>query len=78
MPDSAKSTLSTPIPARRPADAPQSTILELAAELRRLDERLDEIASGLPQVNGEFNLLAEIRGAVDVVRSDLLADAIEP
>ncbi len=61
---------------RSPVNDVQSAVQEATAELRRLDHRLAEISEHLPQANGEFDMLAELRGAVDVVRSDLLADAI--
>ncbi len=61
---------------RSPVSDVQSAIHETTAELRRLDRRLAEISDSLPQANGEFDMLAELRGAVDTVRSDLLADAI--
>ncbi len=48
-----------------------------AGELRRLDERLAEIARDLPQANGDFDMLAELCGAHDTVRSDLLAHAVD-
>ncbi len=54
----------------------QTAIQDATAELQRLDHRLGEIGDTLPQANGEFDMLAELRGAVDDVRSDLLADAI--
>ncbi len=54
----------------------QSAIQEATAEFRRLDQRLAEISDGLPQTNGEFDILAELRGAVDIVRTDLLVDVI--
>jgi len=50
---------------------------DAAAELRQLDGRLAGIGRELPQPDAEFDVLAELRGAVDVVRTDLLADAID-
>jgi hypothetical protein len=61
---------------RSPVNDTQRAIKDTTAELRRLDRQLAEIAEHLPQANGEFDMLAELRGAVDVVRTDLLADAI--
>jgi hypothetical protein len=61
---------------RSPADDTQRAIQDATGELRGLDRQLAEIAADLPQANGEFDILAELRGAVDAVRSDLLADAI--
>jgi hypothetical protein len=61
---------------RSPAHDTQRAIKDATAELRRVDRQLAEIAERLPQANGEFDMLAELRGAVDVVRCDLLADAI--
>ena len=61
---------------RSPVHDAQRAIKDATAELRRVDRQLAEIAERLPQANGEFDMLAELRGAVDVVRSDLLADAI--
>jgi hypothetical protein len=61
---------------QRPVEDTQRAIKDATAELRRVDRQLAEIAERLPQANGEFDMLAELRGTVDVVRSDLLADAI--
>ena len=54
----------------------QSAIKGATTELRRIDRQLTELTERLPQANGKFNMLAELRGAVDIVRADLLADAI--
>jgi septal ring factor EnvC (AmiA/AmiB activator) len=54
----------------------QRAIKDATEELRRVDRQLAEIAEHLPQANGEFDMIAELRGAVDVVRTDLLGDAI--
>ncbi len=48
-----------------------------AGELRRLDERIADIARDLHQANGALDILAELRGALDTIRSDLLADAVD-
>jgi hypothetical protein len=61
---------------QRPVEDTQRAIKDATAELRQVDRQLAEIAEHLPQANGEFDMLAELRGAVDVVRTDLLADAI--
>jgi hypothetical protein len=61
---------------RSPVHDTQRAIKDATEELRRVDRQLAEIAEHLPQANGEFDMLAELRGAVDVVRVDLLADAI--
>ena len=55
----------------------QDTLREIAAELRQLDTRLAEIAGTLPLGGATFNAPGELRGAVDCVRVDLIADAIE-
>jgi hypothetical protein len=54
----------------------QGAIQDAAAELRRLDERLAEICGRLPEPARGFDILTELRGTVDCVRSDLLSDAI--
>jgi hypothetical protein len=59
-----------------PVHDTQRAIKYATEELRRVDRQLAEIAEKLPQANGEFDMLAELRGAVDVVRVDLLGDAI--
>ncbi len=80
MPDSAHSSPTTRSRKSRRRRSPvpdvQSAIQDATAELRRVDRQLTEIAANLPQANGEFDMLAELRGAVDAVRADLLADAI--
>ncbi len=38
---------------------------------------LADIARDLPQANGDFDMLAELRGALDTVPSNLLADAVD-
>ncbi len=85
MPDFSKSTPTTPHadrpPGRRrrrsPVSDAQVAIMGAVGELRRLDERLADIARDLPQANGDFDMLAELRGALDAVRSDLLVDAVD-
>jgi hypothetical protein len=59
-----------------PVHDTQRAIKDATEELRRVDRQLVGIAEHLPQANGEFDMLAELRGAVDVVRVDLLGDAI--
>jgi septal ring factor EnvC (AmiA/AmiB activator) len=59
-----------------PVHDTQRAIKDATEELRRVDRQLAKIAEHLPQANGEFDMLAELRGAVDVVRVDLLGDAI--
>ncbi len=61
---------------RSPVSDVQSAIRDTTTELRRVDRQLGEISDSLPQANGEFDMLAELRGAIDTVRSDLLSDAI--
>jgi hypothetical protein len=63
--------------AKAKVDPTCSAILEAVDELRRLDGRLAAIVEPLPASNGEFSHLSEIRGAVEVVRADLLADALD-
>jgi septal ring factor EnvC (AmiA/AmiB activator) len=58
-----------------PVHDTQRAIKDATEELRRVDRQLAKVAADLPQANGEFDMLAELRGAVDVVRLDLLADA---
>ena len=85
MPDCSQSTPTTPH-----ADTPpgrhrrrssvsdvQTAIKGAAGDLRRLDQRLADIARDLPQGNGAFDMLADLRGALDTVRSDLLAAAVD-
>jgi len=48
-----------------------------AGELRAVDRRLAELARRLPVPGERFSALAELRGAVDCVRADLLADAVD-
>jgi septal ring factor EnvC (AmiA/AmiB activator) len=61
---------------RSPVHDTQRAIKDATEELRRVDRQLADIAKHLPQANGEFDMLAELRGTVDVVRVDLLGDAI--
>ncbi len=85
MPDFSKSTPTTPHadrPAgrrrrRSPVSDVQIAIMGAAGDLRRLDQRLADLARALPQANGDCGMLAELRGILDAVRSDLLADAVD-
>jgi len=58
----------------------RKTLREVATELRSLDGRLAFAAQALvdiPDTGDGFSMLCELRGAIDGVREDLLADAIE-
>ena len=46
-------------------------------ELRDLDRRLSELAGPLPEATDAFDEQAEIQAAIETVRTDLLADAID-
>lgn len=64
----------------RPRDAAavdiRNQLSALVAELRELDRRLEDLIEPLPAGDGSFKVLAEIRGTVETVRTDLLDDAI--
>ena len=45
--------------------------------LRDLDQRLTGLAGPLPEATDAFDEQAEIRAAIETVRTDLLADAID-
>ena len=54
----------------------RQAVRKLASRLRRLDGQLATLSSELPEPVAEFEAAAELRGIVECVRSDLLADAI--
>ena len=58
-------------------DAVRDAIRENLAELRRIDRWLARLAALLPEPSADFDQGAEIRGAIEAVRIDLLADAAE-
>ncbi len=62
----------------RDLETTHAAILHVVEELKRLDNRLAWISKDLPQLQlGQgFSVHAELRGAIDTVRVDLLRDAI--
>jgi hypothetical protein len=60
----------------RDLETTRAAILHVAEELKRLDNRLAWIGKDLPQLGQGFSVGAELRGAIDAVRLDLLSDAI--
>ena len=54
----------------------QTELLAAAISLRGIDESLAGLAEELPTPGDRFDALAELRGAIDCVRSDLLSDAM--
>jgi hypothetical protein len=67
MPDCPKST---------PAPEAQQRLAALVEELHRFDERLSLLANAIAH-DPETTLPSELRAGVEVVREDLLSDAIE-
>ena len=61
----------------RGADNVQQQVRELLVDLECLDQRLAHLCAQLPEPGEEFVALAEVRGLLSCVRTDLLADAIE-
>ena len=57
--------------------AAQREIRGIVEALRRIDDQLAVSAHQLPVSSDRFDALAEVRAAIDCVRTDLLADAIE-
>ncbi len=57
--------------------ATQRAMLAAASDLEAVAERLAHLAERLPPPLGRRRYLAELRGAIDCVRSDLLADAVD-
>ncbi len=62
----------------RDLETTRAAILHVAEELQRRDHRLAWIGKDLPQLQlGQgFSVHAEMRGAIDAVRCELLSDAI--
>ncbi len=62
----------------RDLETTRTAILHVVEELQRLDNRLAWIGKDLPQLQlgQSFSIPAELRGAIDTVRFDLLSDAI--
>lgn len=56
---------------------PRAAIRQLVAELRQIEGRIVELCATLPAPGEEFEILSELRSAMDCVNRDLLADAIE-
>ena len=54
----------------------QTALLAAAIALRSIDESLAALAEPLPPPGERFDVLAELRAAIDCVRSDLLSDAM--
>ena len=54
----------------------QEAIRDILAGLRQVQGRLARLCAKLPEPSGEFEPLAELRGMLECVSSDLLCDAI--
>ncbi len=55
----------------------QQTVREILGQLQQVDDQLAELSSVLPGPTAQFDVRAELRGAVECVRAELLLDAIE-
>ncbi len=55
---------------------PQQALIAVCAQLQKLEDRLMTFCDSLPQPGEAFDPLAELRGRVECVLSDLLRDAI--
>ena len=64
-------------PKSTPVPEAQQQLAAVVEELRRLDERLSTLAAHLASADSDEILPAELRADVEVVRQDLLSDAIE-
>jgi hypothetical protein len=66
-------------PKSTPVPEAQQQLAALAEDLRRADQRLSVLAAGIAidADNPDAILPAELRAGVEVVRQDLLSDAIE-
>ncbi len=53
----------------------QQAVLEVSIRLRKVGDQLADLSSGLPEPAEKFDIRAELRGVLECVRSDLLADA---
>ena len=75
MSDSDQCTLSDP---RKPSFREVQDELQVTADaLHSMEQQLQQLAHKLPKRSHGFEALAELRAAMDCVRSDLLDDAIE-
>ena len=75
MSDSEQCTLSDP---RKPSFREVQDELHVTADaLHGMCEQLQQLAQKLPKRSRRFEALAELRSAMDCVRTDLLDDAIE-
>lgn len=55
----------------------QQTLREIVGQLQQVDDQLAELSSALPEPTTRFDARAELRSAMDCVRVELLAGAIE-
>lgn len=60
----------------RPFCETQGLLGALCVELCELDKRLEKLGASLPEPCEDFHAQAELRGAIESVRCDLLDDAI--
>jgi hypothetical protein len=54
----------------------QQDVLEVSIRLREVSDQLADLSSALPEPAEKFDMRAELRGVLECVRSDLLADAV--
>ena len=55
----------------------QDALGKIVADLSEVENRLALLSEHLPEPTGTFNVRAQLRNALDCVRLELLADAIE-
>ncbi len=54
----------------------QQTTQEILGQLQQIDDQFADLSSSLPEPTAQFDARAELRGAVECVRTELLADVI--
>jgi hypothetical protein len=54
----------------------QQAVLEVSIRLQKVGDQLADLSSGLPEPAEKFDIKAELRGVLECVRNDLLADAV--
>ena len=68
----------TPLDPEKPTFNEVQDELQIVANgLHNLFKEMEDVCSRLPKMGRDFEPLAELRAAMDCVRSDLLGDAIE-
>jgi len=54
----------------------QRVLFRVRAKLRESDAELEQLCGTLPEPTEDFDARAELRGTLECVRNDLLADAV--